>query len=72
MSSDREKEYRKKYYQENKEKYNEKTKQWRQNNPDKVKEINRRWNAKNQEYYKKYQADRKGTLPRVSSPILHE
>ncbi|MBA2702705.1 MAG: HNH endonuclease [Blastocatellia bacterium] len=41
------KEYRHKYYVENREKAHENTRKWRTANPEKAKEIDRKWNAAN-------------------------
>ena len=47
------KEYRKKYYLDNPEKYKELSKKWALKNPEKVKEASKKWALKNPEYSKK-------------------
>ena len=44
------KEYSKKYYEENKEEANIKKKEWREKNPERCKELSKKWRQENKEY----------------------
>lgn len=52
------KEYKKKWSKENKEKINLQARNWRKNNPERIKQINKRWMIKNPEYHKEYSKNR--------------
>lgn len=54
-NKDKFKEYGKKYYKENREKVLECKRKWREENKDEIKEYNKRYNEENKEYNKEYQ-----------------
>jgi hypothetical protein len=54
-------EYAKKYYEENKERIKKQVKDWREENIDHYRELQRKWKKKNPNYMKEYTKKNKGS-----------
>ena len=56
---DQVREYRKQYYNENKEKIRKSQYKWNETHTENLNEANKRWRKKNPDYWRKYRASKK-------------